>query len=143
MRPSRPRCSPLIPTGTPCCSPTVTDLNTPGTRLSDASANAINDSGVIVGYGGNGDAFVYQNGHATDLNSLIAAGSGFTLRSVTGTNDSGVIVGTASPGTAPGGTFGFELTPGQQLTGGELARRQPPAEGRRRVLGCRLPRFEL
>jgi hypothetical protein len=55
-------------------------MNAPGTRLGDASANAINDSGVIVGQGGNGDTFVYQNGHATDLNSLIAVGSGCTLR---------------------------------------------------------------
>lgn len=28
---------------------TVTDLNAPGTGLADASANAINDNGVIVG----------------------------------------------------------------------------------------------
>jgi uncharacterized membrane protein len=32
---------------------TVTDLNAPGTGLADASANAINDNGVIVGQGGN------------------------------------------------------------------------------------------
>lgn len=39
---------------------TITDLKAPGTGLpgADAEANAINDSGVIVGQGGNGDAFV-------------------------------------------------------------------------------------
>jgi probable HAF family extracellular repeat protein len=92
---------------------TVTDLNAPGTGTpgGDASANAINDNGVIVGQGGNGDAFVYSNGHATDLNTLIAAGSGFTLRSADGINDNGVIVGTATSASQPGQTFGFELTP--------------------------------
>ncbi len=72
-------------------------------------AHAINDNGVIVGRGGNGHAFVYQNGQATDLNSLIAPGSGFTLLNADGINGSGVIVGTASNST--GQTFGFELTP--------------------------------
>lgn len=88
-----------------------TDLNAPGTGApgADASANAINDNGVIVGQGGNGHAFVYQNGQATDLNSLIAAGSGFTLLTADGINDSGVIVGTAA--SSNGQTFGFELTP--------------------------------
>jgi probable HAF family extracellular repeat protein len=86
---------------------TVTDLNAPGTG--DASANAINDNGVIVGQGGNGHAFVYQNGQATDLNSLIAPGSGFTLLNATGINDNGVIVGSAA--NSNGQTFGFQLTP--------------------------------
>jgi probable HAF family extracellular repeat protein len=92
---------------------TVTDLHAPGTGdpESDAEANAINDSGVIVGQGGNGDAFVYSNGQATDLNTLIAAGSGFTLNVATGINDNGVIVGTASLAAHPNETFGFELTP--------------------------------
>lgn len=88
---------------------TVTDLNAPGTGLADSSANAINDSGVIVGKGGNGHAFVYQNGHATDLNNLIAAGSGFTLVGANGINNNGVIVGTAV--NSSGQTFGFKLTP--------------------------------
>lgn len=88
---------------------TVTDLNAPGTGLGDSSANAINDSGVIVGEGGNGHAFVYQNGQATDLNNLIAAGSGFTLVGANGINNNGVIVGTAVNGS--GQTFGFKLTP--------------------------------
>jgi probable HAF family extracellular repeat protein len=89
----------------------VTDLNAPGTGTpgADSVANAINDNGVIVGQGGNGDAFVYQNGQATDLNTLIAPGSGFTLLNADGINANGVIVGTAS--NSNGQTFGFELTP--------------------------------
>lgn len=90
---------------------TVTDLHAPGTGTpgGDASANAINDNGVIVGQGGNGHAFVFQNGQATDLNGLIAPGSGFTLLNADGINDNGVIAGTAS--NSSGQTFGFELTP--------------------------------
>ncbi|MEY9926165.1 putative HAF family extracellular repeat protein [Catenulispora sp. GP43] len=88
---------------------TATDLDVPGTGGGDAAANAINDSGVIVGQGGNGHAFVYQNGQAADLNALIPAGSGFTLDTADGIDDDGVIVGTAS--NASGQTFGFELTP--------------------------------
>ena len=59
--------------------------------------------------GGNGHAFVYQNGQATDLNSLIAPGSGLVLLNATGINDNGVIVGSAS--NSNGQTVGFELTP--------------------------------
>ncbi len=97
--------------------------------------------------GGDGDAFVYQNGHATDLNSLIAAGSGFTLRSATGINDSAVIAGTASPGrhrrAARPVRASASSSPRSAADRGELARRRPPAVGRRRVSACRLPRFEL
>ncbi|MEY9860431.1 hypothetical protein ABH935_006068 [Catenulispora sp. GAS73] len=88
---------------------TVTDLDAPGTGAGDAVAHAINDSGVIVGVGGNGHAFVYQGGQAADLNGLIAPGSGFTLLNAEGINNGGVIVGTAS--NSAGQTVGFELTP--------------------------------
>ena len=88
----------------------VTDLNVPGTGQGDAAANDINTSGAIVGQGGNGDAFVDVNGQATDLNSLIASGSGFRLNNATGINDNGVIVGIASSVSNPNQTFGFELT---------------------------------
>jgi probable HAF family extracellular repeat protein len=73
-------------------------------------ANAINNSGVIVGNGGNGDAFIYQNGQATDLNNLIAPGSGFTLITADGINNNGDIVGTAVS-SVRNATFGYELTP--------------------------------
>jgi probable HAF family extracellular repeat protein len=78
----------------------------------DAEATSINASGVIVGDGGAGDgagvAFIDQNGVATDLNTLIPAGSGVTLTTAS-INDSGVIVGTAL--NAEGATVGYELTP--------------------------------
>jgi probable HAF family extracellular repeat protein len=79
----------------------------------DAEATSVNASGVIVGDGGGGDgfgtAFISQNGVATDLNTLIPAGSGVTLTTAASINDSGVIVGTAV--NAQGGTVGYQLTP--------------------------------
>ena len=86
----------------------ATDLHF-GPGGNDASANAINDSGVIVGDGSNGDAFVFQNGTATDLNKLIPAGSGVTLNTANGINAAGDIVGTAL--NAAGVNIGYELTP--------------------------------
>jgi uncharacterized membrane protein len=87
----------------------ITDLNAPLTGGGDAIANAINTGGVIVGQGGgNGDGFVYRNGVATDLNTLIAPTSGLTLLAATGVNDSGHIVGDA---TLNGQDVGYELTP--------------------------------
>ena len=79
----------------------------------DAEATSVNASGVIVGDGavgdGGQDAFISQNGTATDLNTLIPAGSGVTLNTAASVNDHGVIVGIAT--TANGGTIGYELTP--------------------------------
>jgi probable HAF family extracellular repeat protein len=91
---------------------TVTDLNAPGSGGpdADAQANAINNSGVIVGNAGNGDAFIYQNGQATDLNTLITPGTGFTLITADGINNNGDIAGTAVS-SARNATFGYELTP--------------------------------
>jgi probable HAF family extracellular repeat protein len=60
---------------------------------------AINDSGTVVGYSditGNGSrthAFVDAGGMMIDLNSLIAADSGWQLLAAYGINDSGQIVG--------------------------------------------------
>jgi probable HAF family extracellular repeat protein len=62
----------------------------------NSSANAINNAGVVVGSSGAGDAFVYSNGLATDLNNLIPAGSGFTLTNAVGISDSGQILAQAS-----------------------------------------------
>jgi probable HAF family extracellular repeat protein len=90
---------------------TVTDLNVPGTGQGDAQASAVNDSGVIVGSGGNGHAFIDQNGQATDLNNFISPASGVTLTAANGINDNGVIVGTAVSNANPRQSFGFELTP--------------------------------
>ncbi|MFD9894700.1 hypothetical protein ACFWY9_35585 [Amycolatopsis sp. NPDC059027] len=90
---------------------TVTDLNIPGTStLANATATGINDSGVIVGALPNGGAYVYRNGVATDLNTLIPANSGFRIVNATGINDKGAIVGVARKGFG-GRTFGVLLTP--------------------------------
>ena len=78
----------------------------------DAEATSVNASGVIVGDDageGGQHAFISQNGTATDLNTLIPAGSGVTLNTAASINDHGVIVGIAT--TATGGTIGYELTP--------------------------------
>jgi uncharacterized membrane protein len=65
--------------------------------------NAINDSGQVVG-----GYDIYANGTMTDLNSLIAANSGWTLINAEGINNSGQIVGY---GTNPlGQTDAFLLT---------------------------------
>ncbi|WP_157430444.1 hypothetical protein [Actinomadura macra] len=88
---------------------TVTDLNVSGTGLAAASANALNDKGVIVGSDRNG-GFVYQNGVATDLDTLIPPNSGYHIVTATGINNNGAIVGVARRGF--GGTnFGVLLTP--------------------------------
>jgi probable HAF family extracellular repeat protein len=84
----------------------ATDLRFPGGG--DAEATGINVNGVIVGDGA-GRAFIDQNGTATDLNTLIPAGSDVTLTTAASINDSGVIVGTAV--NAQGLQVGYELTP--------------------------------
>ena len=78
----------------------MTDL---GAYNIDTVAEAINDSGVIVGqsYGVDSTgspfnhAFIYTGGHFQDLNSLIPAGSGFELTDATAINHSGQIVANA------------------------------------------------
>ncbi|GAA4230023.1 hypothetical protein GCM10022254_23820 [Actinomadura meridiana] len=74
---------------------TVTDLNAPGTGRDDTVANAINDSGTIVGQA-LATGFVYQNGVATDLSTLIPAGSGYHILTATDINNNGDIVGIAT-----------------------------------------------
>jgi probable HAF family extracellular repeat protein len=84
----------------------------------EASAHAINTSGVVVGDGAGAGAagqatdthaFIDKNGTATDLNTLIPAGSGVTLSTATGVNDQGDISGIAVD--LGGNEFGFELIP--------------------------------
>jgi probable HAF family extracellular repeat protein len=67
---------------------------------------AINDNGVIVGYG----ALIYRGGTVQDLNNLIPAGSGFTLDNATAINDNGQIA--ANGYNAQGQDHAFLLTPG-------------------------------
>lgn len=93
---------------------TVTSLST---GSGDFVADAINSSGVVVGQGparaGEGedatDAYIYENGTATNLNTLVPAGSGVILESATGINDQGDIVGGAFVPDGP--EFGYELVP--------------------------------
>ena len=71
----------------------------------------INDTGSVVGmfpFKTTYHAFVYTNGKTTDLNKLIAAGSGWMLTAAYGINTSGQIVG---EGTHNGQQRGFLLTP--------------------------------
>ncbi|GAA4554604.1 hypothetical protein [Amycolatopsis samaneae] len=90
---------------------TVTDLNIPGTGpIANSTANDINDSGVIVGALPSGGAYVYRDGTATDLNTLVPAGTGFHITNATAINNKGAIVGTAQKGFG-GRTFGVLLTP--------------------------------
>jgi len=58
-------------------------------------------------------AMLYTNGKIVDLNSVIAAGSGWDLTRATGINDLGQIIG---QGTYDGQMMGFVLTPtGQEV----------------------------
>jgi hypothetical protein len=88
----------------------VIDLNVPGETNNDASAKAVNDSGVIIGGDGNGDAFAFASGQSVNLNTLIPAGSGVTLTIANGISNNGVIVGDATISSS-GQIVGFELTP--------------------------------
>jgi probable HAF family extracellular repeat protein len=72
--------------------------------------NAISDLGAIVGQGQTGDAFVERAGAIQNLNTLVAAGSGFTLTDAVGINDNGQIVANGSNNTT-GQTNAFLLTP--------------------------------
>ena len=75
----------------------------------------INDSGIVVGtmraWGGpsNWHAYVFANGVATNLNSLIPSGSGLHLAFARGINNAGQIVGTAVD--AQGRHHAYLLTP--------------------------------
>lgn len=77
----------------------IHDLGTLGGWSSQGFA--INALGQIVGRSdyenGNGapHAFLYTDGRLTDLNKLLPADSGWTLREATGINDAGQIVGNA------------------------------------------------
>jgi probable HAF family extracellular repeat protein len=82
-----------------------------------SSANGINNFGQVVGQssdaGGNPRAFLYSDGNMLDLNSLLPAGTPWTLWSASSINDAGQIVGY---GVGPNGIHGYLLTPdGQEL----------------------------
>jgi probable HAF family extracellular repeat protein len=81
------------------------DLGVFGTNngMSAGVAEAINDSGVIVGTasktGSGNQAFVWQNGVMNELGTL-PIGTCPSISSATGINESGVIVGQSEEGTA-------------------------------------------
>jgi probable HAF family extracellular repeat protein len=83
----------------------LVDLGTLG--AGNSYAYGINDSGVVVGYSGSA-AFVYRNGGIYDLNSMVAASSGWQLDQAYGVNDTGQIVGT---GVFQGQSHAFLLNP--------------------------------
>jgi probable HAF family extracellular repeat protein len=75
----------------------LTALNVPGEHN---SATDINDFGQIVGFmqtdvGATNNAYIYENGVATDLNNLIPGGSGLHITIANAINNAGQIVGTA------------------------------------------------
>lgn len=88
---------------------TLTELGRLGRTFGEAKD--VNDAGLVVGFvtnvsGSPDRAVLWQNGAATDLNSLIPAGSGWVLRSAEGINNRGQIVGF---GTFNGQTQAFIL----------------------------------
>lgn len=90
----------------------ITDLGTLGGMLS--AAYGINSTGDIVGWSldsaNQNRAFLYSNGAMVDLNTLLPAGSGWTLTHAYAINDAGVIVGA---GILDGRMRAFRLTPAE------------------------------
>jgi probable HAF family extracellular repeat protein len=84
---------------------------------SEAFAGDINDAGVVVGTMRAGGAvtpwhaWIYVNGVVTNLNSLVAPGSGLHLRQAHAINNQGQIAGVAMD--AQGRYHGFLLTPAE------------------------------
>lgn len=107
---------------------TVTILNLSGAGLGTGSARAINSAGIVAGDGYPGwpdnvyddtlpvnqRAWVWTNGAARDLNTLLPPGSGWILIGANDINDRGEIVGT---GRFNGLSRGYVLS----LGGGTLA----------------------
>jgi len=91
-------------------SPSTDDLGTLGGATS--MAFAINNLGDTVGSSaipsGINHAFLYTSGTMKDLNSMIPAGTGWTLVQAYDINDNGQIIGQATDGV---NTHGFLLTP--------------------------------
>jgi probable HAF family extracellular repeat protein len=93
-----------------------------GPELETGRANAINESGVIVGYRVTGyesgsprqRAFVYTGGRVYDLNNVTLWWRGFVMRTAIAINDHGKIVGLGIyrlPDGSSSEEFGFLLRP--------------------------------
>ena len=93
---------------------TKTDLGTLGGNKS--AAVDINNKGQVVGFGnttGNGGlahGFIWEDGTMANVNSLIAADSGWLLQQINGINDRGQMVGQGI-NSATGKQHGFLLNP--------------------------------
>lgn len=89
----------------------VTELSVPGGTYSEAKG--INNAGQVVGGFGNtwemGHAFLYDGGTSYDIDTLLAPGSGLTIRSATAINDRGQIG--AQGCDASGNCFAVLLSP--------------------------------
>lgn len=92
----------------------ITNLGTLGGNQS--AAVAINNKGQVAGFdtttgnGGLHHGFIWEDGQMADVNSLIAADSGWFLQQVTGINDRGQMVGVGI-NSATGKKHGFMLNP--------------------------------
>ncbi len=92
----------------------VTDLGTLGGNKT--AAVDINNKGQVVGFGnttGNGGlahGFIWEDGKMANINSLIAANSGWLLQQINGINDRGQLVGQGI-NSATGKQHGFLLNP--------------------------------
>ena len=92
----------------------VTDLGTLGGNKT--AAVDINNKGQVVGFGnttGNGGlahGFIWEDGIMADINSLIAADSGWFLQQINGINERGQMVGQGI-NSATGKQHGFLLNP--------------------------------
>jgi probable HAF family extracellular repeat protein len=75
-------------------------------KMTDIGLNvfpyAINNNGVIAGSGGCGSAIIVSAGKCQNLQTLIPAGSGYTLMEAKGINDKGQIIAYAQSESDPG-----------------------------------------
>jgi probable HAF family extracellular repeat protein len=96
-----------------------------GGKMSDLGPNiypyAINDAGVIVGQGPGG-AVIDNGATVQNLNTLVPAGSGFTLTTAIGINRSGQIVAEGSNRPKPRVPAHPELTPAGRERGRTVSR---------------------
>ena len=94
----------------------MSDLGTLGGT--NSGAYSINTSGQIVGYSDTANgayhAYLYDGGQMVDLNSLLPAGSGWTLQEAKAVNDAGQIAG---HGVINGQGHAFLMSPGGQNLG--------------------------
>jgi probable HAF family extracellular repeat protein len=104
----------------------MTDLGTLGGTTTEAFA--INDSGDVVGFSAVNDTtthgFIYEHGKMIDLNSLLPAGTPYTITDAEAINDHGQIAATAiSTNTSDQTVYVVMLNPQGRTTGSGTARK--------------------